>query len=266
MDRFRTSSMSRWAVFLLLLVGTNLATYFIARSGKDEPATESISSITKYRAGLNQRNQRGEEPHGRANRGLKANPLTRSRLSEARGLFFQPEQANHPPEISVLSSTGRLTTGAAEAADLTPEERIEVQDAFDDAFLEAEVDFMSRAVLDESKSEPESGIFAFEVAAAADRGAAILLKLHDDLRGLLGDERAELLCRAYDPTQLRGGFGQSDMECIIYTPTSEVGAGNTVVHYKMSNPERGNTHTTAEMTFEMFTEQFGKVFTIQQDD
>ena len=265
-DRYRTSSKSRWVIFLLLLVGTNLATYFIARSGPYTPATETISSTTKYRAGLNHRNQRGEELLGGANRALKADPLTRSRLSEARSLFFQPEQANQPPEISVLSSTGRLATGAAEAADLTPDERVNVQDAFDDAFSEAEIDFMNRAVLDESKSDPESGIFVFGVPAAADRGSAILLKLHDDLRALLGGARAELLCRSYDPTQFRGGFGQSDMECTIYTPVSEVGAGSTRVHYKMSNPEGGNIHTTAEMTFEAFTEQFGKVFMVQDDD
>lgn len=264
MSIHRPSLKSLWAAFALLLIVTNLITYSIARRGGDGLRVETTSGVTgKYRAGLNRHEQ---EQHDRASRRLTPNQLTRSRLSEARSLFHQPERSDAPPEISVLSSSGRLTTGAAEAADLTPEERIKVQSVFDAAFSEAEADFTTRAVLDESKTDPEAGVYTFEVPAAADRGAGILLKLHQDLRDLLGVDRADLLCKSYDPTQFRGGFGQSDMEFVIHTPDSKVGAGSSIIHYRLTNPEGRNVNTTAMMNLEAFTDAFGKVFTIQQDD
>lgn len=264
MNTYRPSLKGLWLAFTLLLIASNLITYSIARRGGDGLRAESTSGVAfKYRAGLNRREQ--EQNDGPSHR-LTPNPLTRSRLSEARSLFYQPEHSVAPPEISVLSSSGRLTTGAAEAADLTPEERIKVQNVFDAAFSEAEADFTTRAVLDESKTDPEAGVYTFEVPAAADRGAGILLKLHQDLRDLVGVHRADLLCKSYDPTQFRGGFGQSDMEFVIHTPDSKVGAGSTMISYRLTNPEGGNVNTTAMMNLEAFTDAFGKVFTIQQDN
>ena len=249
------------AAVLLLLATSNFATFWIASGRGNRTTSEQNPSVTptRYMAKLNSPERFP---------GVKAsfNKVSASELPErereARSYFFNP-QAGEPPKFAGLNESGRITTRAAEVIGLSREERTDVQNAFNAIFAKAESDFVSRAVYDESASKPDSGIYVFDVPATQDRGASLLLELHQRLYELLGDSRAESLCREIDPEQLRGGLGRRDMRCQIYTPDSKVGGGGTVVHYQLTNAEIGAMDTTAEMTLEAFKERFGDVFSFQ---
>ena len=253
------------AAVLLLLVVSNLITFWLTSRHAPQSTGDQINPAisTRYVAKLNKLRR---PPSIGSSFNEIGSPKPKERQLEARSYFFDPQHADQPPKLAVLNSTGRVTTGAAEAVGLSPEERIGVQKAFNAVFAKAESDFVSRAVYDESASKPDSGIYVFDVPATQDRGASLLLELHDQLEQLLGSSRAETLCRALDPEQLRGGLGRSDMRCELYTPKSKIGGGETVVHYQLANPETGTVHTKAETTLETFKERFGDVFSFQPSD
>ena len=250
------------ATFLLLLTISNWVTFRVTSRRTHKTASDQFTSGTpmRYMAKLNSPEKL---PGIRASLNEVSASKLQDREREARSYFFNPQKADHPPKVAVLSTTGRVTTGAAEAFGLSQQERTDVQNAFNAIFAKAESDFVSRAVYDESASKPDSGIYVFDVPATQDRGASLLLELHQRLHELLGDSRTETLCRAIDPEQLRGGLGRSDMRCEIYTPESKVGGGGTVMHYQLSDAETGAVNTTAEMTLGAFKERFGDVFSFQ---
>jgi hypothetical protein len=247
---------------LVLLVTSNLVTYWLTsdRAGPTTSGQDSSSAPIRFKS---TRDGSEKELGTRHSRKLDLNLRSTGLGIEARSLFRDPQER---PKVAVLSETGRLTTGVVESIDLSQQERSKVQDAFDTTFADAESDFIARAQFDKTASKPESGVYVFDVPAAQDRGESLLLSLHNRLQELLGKSRAETLCRAIDPEELRGGLGRRDMRFEIYAPHSAIGNEVTVVHYKMTDAESGNSYSTAEMTLEAFKERFGDVITFEIDE
>lgn len=256
-DRVRLSI----STVLVLLVTTNLVTYWLTsdRAGPTTSSQDSSIPPIRFKSG---RDGSDKELGTRHSRKLDLNLRSAGQGIEARSSFRDPQE---PPKLAVLGSTGRLTSGVVEAIGLSQQERSDVQDAFDTIFADAESDFIARAQFDKIATKPESGVYVFDVPAAQDRGESLLLSLHNRLQELLGKSRAETLCRSIDPEELRGGLGRRDMRFEVYTPDSVIGNDVTVVHYKMTDAESGNSYSTAEMTLEAFKEQFGDVITFEID-
>ncbi len=160
-----------------------------------------------------------------------------------------------PGEFSLIAPGGRgITTGAAEAADLTPDERKAVDDILRAAWKKIAADFAARAVPVHGESDPEAGISVFTIPARPDRGKGYVAELETALDAAVGVSKRSILMSRLNPDHALGGFGSFNVRMEFKTK------GGFVFKCLYLDPDSGETELDLSGGLDTFVEYFDDSF------
>jgi hypothetical protein len=178
---------------------------------------------------------------------------------------FWDNENNSKIKYSLLDKNGNITTAAAEAARLSPEERNAAQQIIGAIKSDVEKDTAARAMLDKAKSSITEGKTVYQIPASSDRGEDALANIQNQLTNALGADKAAILCKSYDPSLTMGGFGKYDVQLEFYSPESKIGAGSNLVQFDYTDPVSGAVVTHAEMDLSHFKSVYGNSFVFDSE-
>ena len=208
-----------FAAALLLMLG-GACWWFMSDPGKRE-TTGSLPPGEAERGGrgtLSSPEQEGRSqsapPPGPGN-AAKAKPVERAKL---------------------LGDQWRITTGAAEAAGLTDEERAKAQEVVDRMKREMEDSVKERLVPDEAASDPSKDILAYKISALPDRGADFLHRYKTGFQAAVGEKKGAMLYGALETSIPFGGFGQYDLDLKFYPSSRSDAAGKHDLEWVTRDP------------------------------
>jgi hypothetical protein len=242
----------RWlAALILIVVASNVMTYYIAVSHREEGNPAGSYQPLGNKVG------REKAWHEDSQIGSKNRRDPSSKESTPRDKFFAPEKASAPPPFATVDGSGRLTSAAAEAIGLSSQERVKVQGVFDEIWKELGGELRNHAVEDKSKSSEKDGRVAYIIPALPDRGSALLSKLHDNLEKEVGLDRARVLANSLNPNRMFGGFGQYDTELEM---TRLENSDAVRVHFVYKSPTEGLNLASGDYSLDSFKSTYGNLF------
>ena len=163
------------------------------------------------------------------------------------------------PKLSLLTGNHRITTGAAEAAGLTPEERIAAQRSIDASLRRIEKWVGENAKPDEQQSQPESHISIYDIKARPDRGASLREEIKMELVAAVGQTKGETLFEALDTTIDYGGYGRYDARVKFY-PNPSRQSDEIVSETVYTNPDTGAVTLRTSAVLSSFKQRWGDSF------
>jgi len=200
--------------------------------------------------------------------------IVRQEESQTKGTIEETRVVGSPPKSNydyfyngsrdgskpyyLVGGNGRLTTGAAEAAGLSEEERRSVQSLVDAVSAAAEEDFLSRMVHEPARSDPEKGVTSYHIAASPDRGEKILGDFRSAMSAAIGPDRAAMLVRSFDVGSCVVGMGRKDVSLEVKVPLPGEG-GITLIRYELADPESGRIGSSGESSIQPFKRRFGNI-------
>ncbi|MES2924386.1 MAG: sigma-70 family RNA polymerase sigma factor [Verrucomicrobiota bacterium] len=163
-----------------------------------------------------------------------------------------------PGEVSLIAPAGRgITTGAAEVAKLTADERKTVDGILRATWKRVSDDFATRATLVKTESTPEVEISVFRIAARPDRGSGYIADLEHALDSTVGSAKRKILMGGFKSRIPLGGFGAFDVTLEFFNRGGRFG-----YRCLYADPDSGKKGREASGNFDSFIENFGDSFEI----
>lgn len=166
---------------------------------------------------ISRENRRGGPfgKHGNRSRKMVAPGDVSDQLSK--GNAASDSVGNRPKILLMGGASGRLTTAAAEKANLTQEEIAAVDALLRRSRQEWSADFASRAIYDELASDPANGRRVYDIPARNDLGGGYVAKLKSELEGLVGKDKQQLLTSGLSTQSAYEAFGNSTFRLEFFT-------------------------------------------------
>lgn len=178
----------------------------------------------------------------------------RARMENLRELgIIAPENA---PDFVLVGEDGQLTNEAIRRANLSATQIGEVQRSIDRALNKASEMVADLARYDESASDPEKGIFRFEVPSFREAGEVVINQLKADLSGAAGDS-ANLLIASFQPSVYVVGFGKYEADITILTDPRGGENQELRATFVFRDPASGAMIRRGETTQAFFKKYFG---------
>jgi hypothetical protein len=191
-----------------------------------------------------------------AGQGGQVDSASPARPSNKTGKPAKREYAETP---ALLGDGWRITTGAAEAAGLTDEERSKAQAVVDGMKREMEESVKERMIPDEAASDPSKDIRGFRISALPDRGVDFRTRYKNGLRTAVGEEKGDMLYGALAKGSF-GGYGKYDVDLKFY-PSSRTGAaGSHDLEWTHRDPDTKKALGTSGVANEHLDRFWGDVF------
>ncbi|RYD32747.1 MAG: sigma-70 family RNA polymerase sigma factor, partial [Verrucomicrobiaceae bacterium] len=172
-------------------------------------------------------------------------------------MFFKATR-DGPQPFHLIDGKRRLSTAAADAAQLTEEERQAVQGVIDTTWDDAEEDLVARIKSDDAASSPEQGKYVFLIPPAPDRDRNLLAGFQLALAEVVGQDRSLQLCKMFNPEYGPIGAGGHDLRIEITVPP--VGQDElTLVETWKINPDTGEVGGRSRSSIEPFKRRYGDI-------
>ena len=230
---------------MLLLILAGACWWFLSDTRKQE----TIGSLP---TGAAERDPRGISPPS-AQEGRSGSAAPPRSANKAR-------ETQHFEKATLLGDSWRITTGAAEAAGITDEERAKAQAVVDRMKREMEESVKERLVPDEAVSDPSKDIRAYKLCALPDRGAGFLGRYKNELRSAVGDGKGDILYGALRTDVAFGAYGQYDVDLKFYPSSRASAAGKHALEWISRDPVTKEALWTSGAVDEVVDRFWGDVF------
>ncbi len=164
------------------------------------------------------------------------------------------------PNYLLIGGDGRITQQAMREAGITRAEADAVQKLVDDKWREVSKRLASVAHLDERASQPESGLFVYDIPSLPDGGAEYVRQLEEGIHKIAGKESGRVLIDAFDPNNYLCGFGKYDVRVELMINEGEGNTKDARAKYSFTYPKTSQIVRKGSMHQQLFSEEFGSIF------
>jgi hypothetical protein len=242
----------KWPWIALVIAGVGGILYISSHRFEihdlDNKKAENTSSPTKA-----DRLTKEEQAKRVAEFRQKAHSDFMKQVHEEQASGFDP----HLP-YTLFGDTGEITTAAAEAAKLTPDEKLKANSALRKVWNDASDQTLKRAVLNDHESDLQNNSVVYNISAAPDRGKALIEELKSEMSIAVGQEKGDTLVKAFDRHNMFGYFGMEDVK--VKLNYSEANPEDQSVDMEYYNPESGQQTMRASMAMSELSRKFGIIF------
>gem|GEM_PF-4693715 len=221
----------------------------IAFSGKDERFNDR-----------DERSKEREKQRASAKRFEDDKKAVETSLSQKWSKLDAEREEREKKRFNLFSGDhGGITTGAADAAKLTDDEREKVAELMHQTWAKASEDFASRARLNKASTDQANGIYVYDISARADRGAEPVNEFREALSAVVGKEKQTILTKGIQPFDCFGGFGKYDIRL-------EFDTNHSIYKFQYIDPASGRPSMFGSSDMDEFRRQFGDSFDIGNEN
>lgn len=211
------------------------------------------------------------ESQTRISGGDKDNEASQANLAKQEHNSRPPKENTHPPAPKLyrplFNVNGRLTEYSIKEIGLDESEVPKVQAEIDGVLGDFEATTASKAVLNAAQSDPDKGIYVYNIPSFGAESQNILDKFKGKLRKIVDSGKSELILHMLmgggSEPELYGGLGKYDVR-IKFHPSLVAGNDERVATFSYCDPKTGNQVMSSERTVEKFKELFGNSFELEK--
>lgn len=163
------------------------------------------------------------------------------------------------PNYLLIGEDGRITQQAMREAGITPTEADAIQRIFDDKWKEVSKRLSANVRLDESASDPERGMFAYNIPALPDGGSDYITQIENEIKKIAGATPGRILIDAFSPNSYLCGFGKYDVRVELYLHGENGRNNSPTAKYWFTYPKTSQVVRGGNVSQERFHEHFGFV-------
>ena len=139
----------------------------------------------------------------------------------ARTVSSKASAPQPPSDEGLLGDTGRITTGAAEAAGLSEEERAKAQAIVDDFTTEMEASVKARMTVNSETTDDAKKTHGYKIKSLSEQERKeYFARYKMQLQLAVGDTKGTALFQKLDKQALYGSYGRYDVDVLIYPSPS----------------------------------------------
>lgn len=139
------------------------------------------------------------------------------------------------PNYLFIGQDGKVSRQAMIETGINAKTAEELQVVIDRHWRRMSDSLSERATLDEANSNPEQGIYLYEIQALPGGGSDEVKEFESDVIGIAGKGPGNELISAFDPSSYLGGFGKYDIRMTI----KRTDDGLIVSDFQFTHPKSG---------------------------